>query len=91
MPATATLNHPLQDALALADAAASVRAAATALRERYPGLRIVVVDAFDMRAETPAATGANVVLWYGASDGHCWTVTSDPAQAAGLFIASTAG
>lgn len=75
------------DALALAEAAASVREAAQALRERYAPLRVVVVDAFDMRDERPAAAGARRLLYYGASDGHCWQVTNDPAQAAGLFVA----
>ena len=50
------------------------------------GLRVVVVDAFDMRGETPAAQGDKRALYYGSSDGHCWTVTSHPAQAAGFFL-----
>ncbi|WP_428422228.1 hypothetical protein [Methylibium sp.] len=74
------------EALALAEAAATVRDAAQALRERYAPLRVVVVDAFDMRGETPAAQGDTRTLYYGASDGHCWKVTSDPAQAAGFFL-----
>lgn len=86
--AAPALKDQILDALALADAAGDVRAAAAALRARYAGMRIVVVDAFDMRAETPAAVGEKVTLWYGASDGHCWQVTADPAQAVGLFIAA---
>lgn len=82
-------STPIEAALALAEAQPDVRAAASALRQHYPNARIVVVDAFDMRAEPKAAAGAKVSLWYGASDGHCWTVTTDPAQAAGLFIAAT--
>lgn len=74
-------------ALALAETAPTVREAAAALRACYTQLRIVVVDAFDMRDETPAAVGPTRKLYYGASDGHCWQVTSDPAQAAGFFIA----
>lgn len=77
----------LAEALALADSAPTVRAAAKLLRERYAPLPIVVVDAFDMRSEKPLASGASVVVWGGASDGHCWQVTSDLAQASGLFIA----
>ena len=64
-----------------------MREAAAALRGLLHPLRIVVVDAFDMRDETPAAAGPTRTLYYGASDGHCWQVTSDPAQAAGFFIA----
>jgi hypothetical protein len=77
----------LDEALRIADAAASVREAAAALRARFAALKVVVVDAFDMRDETPAAQGERRALYLGASDGHCWTVTGDPAKAAGLFIA----
>ena len=56
------LAATLADAIALADAQHDVRAAAQALRERYAPRRIVVVDAFDMRGETPAAVGEKV-LW----------------------------
>ena len=78
---------PLEEALAIADGAASAREAAAALRAHLPGLRVVVVDAFDMRGETPAARGARRALYYGASDGHCWQVTTDGAAASGLFVA----
>ena len=74
------------EALALAESAGSVREAARVLRERYPRLRVVVVDACEMRDEIPAAIGATRALYYGATDGHCWQVTSDPAQAAGFFL-----
>lgn len=80
----------LDEAMAIADATASVREAAARIRERFAPLRVVVVDAFDMRGETPAATGARAALWLGASDGHCWSVTGELAQAAGLFIAPLA-
>jgi hypothetical protein len=78
----------LSDALAIADAAPGVRAAAAALRERFAPMRVVVVDASDMRHETPAATGVLHQLWLGATDGHCWSVTSSVEQATGLFIAA---
>jgi hypothetical protein len=77
----------LTQAIAIADAQSSVREAAAALRAAFTGLRIVVVDAFDMRDEAPAASGQKRQLYLGASNGHCWTVTTDAAQAAGLFIA----
>lgn len=82
------LAATLADAIALADAQDGVRAAAQALRERYAPRRIVVVDAFDMRGETPAAVGEKVQLYFAASDGHCWQVTADGAQAVGFFIAA---
>ncbi len=77
----------LLEAMTIADAASGVREAAAALRTRFAGLRVVVVDAFDMRSETPAAVGTNRQLYLGASDGHCWAVTSDAGQACGFFIA----
>lgn len=80
----------LTEALALAEAAASVREAAAALRSRFAPMRVVVVDAADMRGETPAARGARRSLFFGASDGHCWALTTDATQAAGLFIAEQA-
>ena len=88
--ATALDSATLAEALALADAAGSVREAAAALRSRYAPLRVVVVDADDMRAETPAAQGTRRCLYLGASDGHCWQVTTDPAEVAGLFITDRA-
>jgi hypothetical protein len=92
MATAATASAPLQDALpealALAEAQDGVRAAAQALRESYAPHRIVVVDAFDMRGESPAAVGEKVQLYFAASDGHCWQVTADGAQAVGFFIAS---
>ena len=87
---------PVLDAAALAhasrvaDAAATVRDAATALRQQLAPLRVVVVDALDMRAETPIAQGERRWLYLAASDGHCWTVTHDPAQAAGLYLCDKA-
>jgi hypothetical protein len=78
--------HTAAEALALAESAASVRDAAALLRQRYAPLRVVVVDAFDMREETPAAQGSKCALYYGSSDGHCWTVTGDPSKAAGFFL-----
>jgi hypothetical protein len=79
--------HVVTEALALAESAPSVCEAAQLLRARYTQLRVFVVDAFDMRDETPAAAGTTRALYYGATDGHCWQVTEDPAQAAGFYLA----
>jgi hypothetical protein len=79
--------HVVTEALALAEAAPTVREAAQRLREHYRQLRVVVVDTLDMRDEVPAAQGATRAIYYGASDGHCWQVTGDPALAAGFFLA----
>lgn len=80
----------LLEAMTIADAASGAREAAAALRERFAGLRVVVVDAFDMRSETPAAVGTHRQLYLGASDGHCWSVTHDAGRACGFFIAERA-
>lgn len=76
----------LAEAIGLADAGSTVREAATALRQRFAPLRVVVVDAFDMRGEAPAIVGTRRALYFGSSDGHCWQVTQDPAQVSGLFV-----
>ena len=78
----------LGTALALCEQAPGVREAAAVLRPRLAPLRVVVVDAFDMRGEPVAAAGQRCTLYYGASDGHCWSVTADPAQAAGFFLSA---
>lgn len=76
----------LAEALALAEGAAGPREAAALLRQRFAPMRVVVVDAFDMRAEQPAVQGPSRALYLAASDGHCWSVTADPAEAVGLFL-----
>jgi hypothetical protein len=83
------LQADLAQALALADAAPDLRAAAVALRARYAPRRMVVVDAADMRDETPAAIGQHVQLFYAVSDGHCWQVSASGEQAAGYFISGS--
>lgn len=86
-PAALTWDAPtLAEAIGLADAGSTVREAAAALRQRFAPLRVVVVDAFDMRGEKPAIAGTRRALYFGSSDGHCWQVTQDPAQVSGLFI-----
>jgi len=78
------------EALALAETAATVREAAATLRAHYAPWRVVVLDAFDMRHETPVARGSRRQLFLSASDGHCWTVTGDSSQAAGLIVTDAA-
>lgn len=64
----------------------SVRSAAALIRQQLAPVQALVMDAFDMRRETPAieVTGRSVYLM--ATDGHCWTVTPDPAQARALVL-----
>jgi hypothetical protein len=84
---TVTAPASLEEAVALADSAGTVREAALLLRERFAPLRVVVVDAFDMRGETPAATGTKRQIWGASSDGHCWQVTTDLSHLSGLYLA----
>lgn len=79
--------HPdqFQAASALVASAASVREAANRWRAQHPGLHAMVVDAFDMRGETPALQIGARSLYLVASAGHCWTVTQD-AQAATALV-----
>lgn len=79
-----------REAIDIADGADSIRSAATLLRQRYAPMRVVVVDAFDMRHEVPAAVGQRCALYMAASDGHCWQVTQSPEQAIGYFLADRA-
>lgn len=85
-----TLAASLSEAMALADGAASVREAARLLRDRFAPLKVVVVDAFDMRDEAPAVQGTRRALWGASSDGHCWQVTSDLGRVAGFYLADKA-
>jgi hypothetical protein len=78
------------EALALAEAAATAREAAAVLRARYAPWRVLVLDAFDMRHEQPVARGGKRQLFLSASDGHCWTITADSARAAGLIVTDAA-
>ncbi|WP_374586841.1 hypothetical protein [Ideonella dechloratans] len=93
MNAAADVSSPtasLAEAMALADSANTVREAALLLRERFAPLRVIVVDAFDMRGETPAAVGQRRLLWGAVSDGHCWQVSTDLSALSGLYLADQA-
>lgn len=85
-----TASASLAEAIALADSANTVREAALLLRERFAPLRVIVVDAFDMRGETPAASGERRLLWGAVSDGHCWQVSTDLSALSGFYLADQA-
>lgn len=76
----------LDDARALLGRATDVRAAATAFRQQFPQLRALVMDAAEMRDETPALTTGACALYLMSTDGHCWVVTGDPAQASAVIL-----
>lgn len=72
----------------LGDAAPDVAALAAAARARWSGLRVTVVDAVDVRGETPVLETASARVFLLGSDGHCWSMTTDPAAATGLMLAA---
>ncbi len=83
MPMT---HEQIAQAGSILSAAPTVRAAAASLREAFPGLRAIVVDADDMRAETPALTLDQRALYLVSTDGHCWSVTQEPDAASGVIL-----
>ena len=76
----------LRDAGEVVSQAASVRDAAAAWRARDPAMRVVVVDAMDMRDETPALTLGSRRVFLATSTGHCWTTTEHAAEATALIL-----
>ncbi len=76
----------LRDAGDVVTAANSVRDAAAVLRTQDPAMRVLVVDAIDMRDETPVLNLGSRSVYLGASDGHCWRITGQPAEATALIL-----
>lgn len=76
----------LRDAGEVVTAAASVREAAATWRARDPAMRVVVVDAMDMRDETPALTLGSRRVFLATSNGHCWSVTDQHTEATALIL-----
>ncbi len=77
----------LQCAAQILSAAANVRAAASEIRQALAPLRTLVLDAFDMRAEQPVMRlPQDRAIYLMATDGHCWNVTQEPAQANALVL-----
>lgn len=79
-------EQQLDDARAIVCGTQDLRADASALRSRHPGLRAMVLDALDMRGEEPALRMGPRALYFVATDGHCWSVTEDPARASGVIL-----
>lgn len=71
----------------LVAAAASLREAADQWRTQHPDVRTVLVDALDMRDETPALRLGARSIYLAASNGHCWHVTQQPDDATALILA----
>lgn len=67
-------------------AATSIREAAATWRTRDPAMRVVVVDAMEMRDETPVLSLEHCQVFLATSSGHCWTITQEAAQATALVL-----
>lgn len=69
--------------------AATLRAAAAMLRQQFAGMPASVVDAMDLRDETPALRVGARAIYLASSDGHCWSVTTNPAHADAFVLAES--
>ncbi len=76
----------LRSAAEVIGAAPSLRDAAAIWRARDPDMRVVVVDAMDMRDETPALLLGQRRVYLATSNGHCWTTTEQAAEATALIL-----
>jgi hypothetical protein len=76
----------LRDASVVIGAAASLRDAAALWRARDPAMRVVLVDAMDMRDETPALRLGARSVYLASTNGHCWSVTDKPDDATALIL-----
>ena len=76
----------LRDASVVIGAAASLRDAAALWRARDPDMRVVLVDAMDMRDETPALLLGARKVYLASTNGHCWSVTNQPDAADALIL-----
>lgn len=80
-------SEQLRVAGELIEAAASLHEAAALWRARYPAVRLVLVDAAELRDEVPALQLAGQRrLYLAASNGHCWQLTTQPEQASALIL-----
>lgn len=66
--------------------AETVRAAAAEIRRSLAPTHALVLDAFDMREETPALQLDQRALYLMSTDGHCWTVTPELTRASALVL-----
>lgn len=76
----------LNEAGQILGSSTTVRAAAAVIRERFAPAHALVLDAFDMRTESPALQVQNRALYLMATDGHCWSVTAQPERASAFVL-----
>jgi len=70
----------------LVGTAATLRVAATIWRSQHPEMKVVLVDAMDMRDEKPALMLGARKVYLATSNGHCWSVTEQPEEADALIL-----
>jgi hypothetical protein len=76
----------LRQASEVIGGASTLRDAATIWRARDPAMRVVVVDALDMRDETPALVLGKRRVYLASSNGHCWSTTEEAVNASALIL-----
>ena len=76
----------LRDAGEVVSAAASVRDAAASWRVRDPAMRVMVVDAIDMRDETPALQLGSRSIYLATSSGLCVSLTQQAELATAMIL-----
>lgn len=82
----AITTEQLTEAAQILGASSTVRVAAATIRERFAPLRTLVLDAMDMRGETPAMTVDKRAIYLMSTDGHCWSVTREPTSASAFVL-----
>ncbi len=86
----ALTSQHLRTAGEMVGAATTLREAAERWRALHPEVRTVLVDAFDMRDETPALRLGARNVYMAATNGHCWHVTQQPEDASALILTQDA-
>ncbi len=76
----------LRDAGEVVSAAASVLEAAATWRARDPAMRVMVVDAIDLRDETPALQLGSRRIYLATSSGLCVSLTQQPELATAMIL-----
>lgn len=83
----ALTGEHLRTASEVVGAAPTLRDAAALWRARHPEVRVVLVDAMDMREEIATLQLGARRVYMAASNGHCWHVTRQPEEATALILA----
>ncbi|HVR54493.1 MAG TPA: hypothetical protein VMS38_32525 [Pseudorhodoferax sp.] len=66
--------------------ACTLHEAVTLWRERHPKVRAMLLDAADLRSETPVLRQGRRSVYLVATQGHCWHVTQRPEEADALIL-----